>query len=363
MAARYINDDIMSKWEQAGIDMRTGKPTRAIDKDCSIKEDIKRQLRIIDEQDAVNRYTWYNLPCDVSSQELERMLYYKGQLCFFYFKDIDKFYFMPYALDGSIDFYGRYESIKPVPFADGTTDYEKAQVKNQAMLLSTLKLKVLYDIPLEEIDPFESCVLLHDYTKQLSQKTVSRQIIQDSLLDVMSDCIPFTRTALLNSTGVQGMQVTNADEYANVEAASRGINKAALDGKKWIPISAQLKLQELTGGTVAKGEEFMMAMQSLDNFRLSTYGLANGGLFEKQTYQNNAQTALNGNGQIGNPLQDGLSIRQRFCDIVNSVWGLGISCEISETASQMDLNMDGNLFDDKDQSGVPGDQQQEVEYD
>ena len=29
----------------------------------------------------LNRFQWYNLPLDISSQELERLLYYRGQLC------------------------------------------------------------------------------------------------------------------------------------------------------------------------------------------------------------------------------------------------------------------------------------------
>ena len=37
--------------------------------------DIKKFLRLVDEQ-----YTFYNLPADITSQELERMLYQKGQL-------------------------------------------------------------------------------------------------------------------------------------------------------------------------------------------------------------------------------------------------------------------------------------------
>ena len=97
----------------AGIDPKTGLPVKlASGTKCTLKNDIKKIVRIIDEQDAVNRYKWYNLPCNLSSQEVERLLYYKGQLCFFYFKELDEFYFMPYALDGTIDFYGRFNTIQ-----------------------------------------------------------------------------------------------------------------------------------------------------------------------------------------------------------------------------------------------------------
>ena len=112
--ARLINEDVVGLYNSAGINPVTGQPTRATDNRSSLKNDIRKQLRIIDEQDAVNRYVWYNLPCDLTGQELERMLYYKGQLAFFYFKDLDEFYFMPYALDGTIDFYGRFNTIHPV---------------------------------------------------------------------------------------------------------------------------------------------------------------------------------------------------------------------------------------------------------
>lgn len=357
--ARLINEDVVGLYNSAGINPVTGQPTRAENK-CSLKNDIRKQLRIIDEQDAVNRYVWYNLPCELTGQELERMLYYKGQLAFFYFKDLDQFYFMPYALDGTIDFYGRFNTIHPVPMAEGTDDDTKAIVAKQAALLSTIKLDVLYDVPLElDKSPENYCVLLHDYTKQLSQNILPRQQLQDGLLNVMSDMIPFMRTSLLNATGVSGMRVASEDDESNVKAANLTVDSAALNGQKWIPIIGNLEFQDLTQGSTAKGEEFLLAMQSLDNFRLSTYGLENGGLFEKKQYQNTMQTSLNGNGQVGNPLQDGLSIRQHFCDVVNSVFGVGISCEISEVATGSDFNQDGAFIDEQDQSGTMVGQQPE----
>ena len=348
----------------AGIDPKTGLPIKAVGSllGCGKKEDIKRCLRILDEQDAVNRYKWYNLPCSLSSQELERLIYYKGQLSFFYMPDIDEFYFMPYALDGGIDFYGRFNSIHPVPFAEGTSDEEKKRFAEQRNYLSTLKLKCIYDVNLEE--PTEelltkSCVLLHDYSKQMSQTIIPRQQLQDGLIDVMSDMVPFMRTALLNSTGVQGMRVATEDEQSNVEAASRTVNKAALDGQKYIAVVGGIDFQDLASGGVAKSEEFLLAMQGLDNLRLSWYGLENGGLFQKKSHMLQDEQNMNSSNSAL-VLQDGLAIRQHFCDIVNSIWGLGIWCDISETAAGMDMNGDGIMYDEQDQSGMmPGEQRPE----
>ena len=360
--ARYITQDVIGLYLQAGFDPKTGLPIKAQGDSpkCELKPAIKRQLRIIDEQDAVNRFIWYNLPLDISSQELERLLYYRGNLCFFYFDELKKFMVMPYALDGGIDFYGRFDTVHPVPFAQGNTEAEKRLYKAQADALSTKKLKVLYEVPIEPLkgNPGDYCVLLTDYTKQLSETIIPRAQLQDNLLDVMADCIPFMRTALLNSTGVQGMRVNSADEASNVAAANRSVDSAARNGNRWVAIEGATEFQELTDGATSKGEEFLMAMQSLDNFRLSTYGLENGGLFEKKQYQNTAQTMMNGSGQVGRPLQDSLTQRQHACDIINSVWLVGMSCELTETASGMDLNMDGMTADSQDQNGMHGEQPQ-----
>lgn len=345
---------------QAGIDPKTGLPRKMVNgADCNLKSGIKALLRILDEQNAVNRYTWYNLPCNITSQELERLLYYKGQLAFFYCEPLQQFYFMPYALDGTIDFYGRFNRIHPVPMANGTTEEEKKAYQSQMDYLSTLKLNVLYDVPLEPVDPYKSCVLVHDYTKQLSQTVISRQILQEPVLDVMSDCLPFMRTALQNATGVLGMKVNSQDEQSNVRAANDSINRAALVGQRYIPIIGNIDFQELAGNEVAKAEEFLLAMQSLDNFRLSLYGLDNGGLFQKKSHMLESEQAMNA-GHVKSVLEDGLAIRQHMCDIANAIWGIGISCEISESSIAMDMNMDGIAGDDFDQSGSEPGQQTEV---
>lgn len=353
----------------AGIDPKTGLPAKVTSENpCFLKENIKRLIRIQDEQDAVNRYTWYNLPDGLNGQMLERMIYYKGQLCFFYFKEMDKFYFMPYALDGGIDFYGRYTGVHPIPFSGGTTDEEKANAAKQMTILSAKKLKPTYDILtpeelLEEgLAAYDTrCVLLKDYTEQLAQTVTPRQMLNDAIIDVEAECIPFMRTALVRATGVKGMRVGNQDEQSNVQAANNSMLDAALTGKVNIPIVGSVDFQELNDGQVGKADEFMMALQSLDNFRLSTYGLENGGLFQKRERKLVSEQEMNaGGGSIGLIMQDGLSIRQRFCDIVNSIWGLGIWCDVSETVSGADKDMDGELSDQQDQSGtMGGDQPQE----
>ncbi len=332
--ARYYNEELFNLYESAGVDFKSGAPTRLKNDSNNLKPELKKMFRLIDEQDACNRFMWYNLPLDLSSLELERLLYYKGQLCFWYCKELDQFMITPYTLNEGLDFYGRYVYVTPIPIVD-----EKDQLyPRQKALLSTYKLKVIYGITgLDKLKEDENyCILLYDYTKQLAETIIPRRQIQEPLLDIMSDLLPYSKTALMNSTGVSGMRVNNADEYSNVEAASRSVDRAALTNKKWIPIEGSIDFQDLTTtGTANGAEPFLLMLQSLDNIRKSTYGIESGGIYDKKAYVNTTQAAIGGTGnQIGSPLQDGLSIRMDFCLLSNIVFGTAISVE----ATQLVLN-------------------------
>ena len=324
---------------QAGIDPKTGLPLKCSGSVPSeLVNNVKRQLNIVDLQDALNRYTWYNLPKGLTGNLIERILYYKGQGALFYMESNETFYFLPFALDGSIDVYGRFTGITFLPFNGATSDgEEKPWIQG---FKKTPRYEVMTDPEEATVENvLDSCVILRDYSQQISQTILPRSTVNDSILNVMAECIPLMRTALVNSTGINGMKVSNEDEQSNVKAASLAIQKAALNGEKWIPIVGQVEFQELVSGPTSKAEEFLLAMQSLDNYRLSLYGLDNGGLFQKRSHMLEAEQRMN-NGNSGIILQDGLYQRQEFCDIVNSWFGLSIYCEISETVNNIDVNGD-----------------------
>lgn len=337
----------------AGIDPKTGLPVKMGGGrlNCASKQDIKRQLRILDEQDAVNRFTWYNLPPELSGNLIEQILYYKGQGAFF--KLNDKFYFLPYTLAGSLDVYGRFTGITPLQYRGTTKDDEGKE------LIKGLVFDPRYEVALPEdyldynVDELEayinkSAVIVKDTTEQLSQTVIGRQILNDPLLDLMSECLPFMRTALLNSTGVTGVKVASQDEYSNVAAANHSIQNAALNGETFVPISGtqSLEFQTLTPGGVNQAEQFLQAMQSLDNYRLSLYGLDNGGIFQKRSHMLEAEQAMNA-GKSSLALTDSLNYRQRACLIANSIFGTNWWVDISESALGIDRNLDGEAAADE----------------
>lgn len=354
---------------QAGINPKTGLPLKMGGAESgALKGSVRQLLRVLDEQNAVNRYKWINLPVGLSSQELERLLYYRGQLAFFYLEELNQFYILPYALDGTLDAYGRFNTIHPLPIASGSKDKTVLeQEKTLANYLATKKFDVLYDVVLpeeliEKPDYYLNgcCVLLHDYTKQLSETIVPRQQMMDPLLSIMSNCIPFMNTALQNSTGVTGVKVQSEDESAQVMIASKSVQNAALDGEKWVPMQGGLNFQDLASGNITRPEDFLLAMQGLDNFRLSLHGLDNGGLFQKKSHMLEAEQEMNA-GNMSLILKDGLNIRQRFSDIVNSVWGTGTGCIPSEEVINADLNGDGLVATDNESESTGGTESNETE--
>ena len=346
--ARLVDPKILL---QAGINPKTGMPAKLGADDEYLQQGIKHVLRIQDEQDAITRYKWYNLPSGITSELLERILYYRGQGMFFYMDADEKFYFLPYTLAGSIDVYGRFTEVTPLPFNGPTKD------DKQNPWIVGLTKKPVYDEHEEiTLDTFmNGCVLLKDYTPQVSETNVSRQILNDPILEAMSEAFPFARTALIANTGIMGVRVDGEEDQTNVELASRSVTHAAKTGKPWIPIVGHVEMQELTASSAYNSEQYLMYMQSLDNFRRSLYGLENGGIFEKKAHILQSENAMNVR-KTQSALQNGLNLRQQFCMMVNMIWGLGIWCETSETAMG-DKDYNGVAEDNQDYNGVAEDDQ------
>lgn len=337
----------------AGIDPYTGLPLKLIGGDPEhMVEDAMRSFRLIDEQNALNRFNWINLPDGLSGNLLERILYYKGQGAFAFVEELGKFVFLPFTLaapkegDSGLDIYGRFKEIQLIQFMGST---EKAS----ALMLGT-PFKARYDIQLKEQkteDLTESAVILRDYSQQISQTVLPTQLRQEWILKLMAETTSYLRTKLIIGTGINGVRVNSADQIADVKDLANGVTEAAQKGLPYVGIAGGIELQGLeniNGGTM-RSEDYLMALQSLDNIRLSTYGLDNGGIFEKKAHITNDELAMNGS-SVGLVYQDALSRRQEFCDIVNSIWGLNIDCVPSENVIGTDLNGDGIIADEENAS-------------
>lgn len=320
---------------QAGINPETLLPSKFenyIDDD-GLVDSIKGVVSVIDRQDAVNRYEWYNLPKGITSELIERVIYYKGSAIFFYMAENNSFYFLPYGLAGDIDIYGRYLEVTPLPFAGPTATTDDSG--NSRPWIKGYTKKVIYEVPIDYIpDINKSCVILRDYVNGIEQNNQPRFKLNEGLVNLESQMIPFLRTALLGLTGISGLRVNSEDEQSNVRTAAQSVKQAALTGSCWIPVVGGLDFQNFDKPNIGDANQFLLSMQAIDNLRLSTLGLKNGGLFEKQgTILQSESDMANSNTDL--ILQDGLSIRQEFCNIVNKVFNLHIWCEAKEQQDEL----------------------------
>lgn len=339
---------------QAGINPKTLLPFKFenyIDDD-DLVDSIKGVVSVIDRQDAVNRYEWYNLPKGITSELIERVIYYKGSAIFFYMAENNSFYFLPYGLAGDIDIYGRYLEVTPLPFAGPTATTDDSG--NPRSWIKEYTKRVIYEVPIDYIpDINKSCVILRDYVNGIEQNNQPRFKLNEVLVNLESQMIPFLRTALLGLTGISGLRVNSEDEQSNVRAAAQSVKQAALTGSCWIPVVGGLDFQNFDKPNIGDANQFLLSMQAIDNLRLSTLGLKNGGLFEKQgTILQSESDMANSNTDL--ILQDGLSIRQEFCNIVNKVFNLHIWCEAKEQQDELlmgDNPDNNNQFENENNNG------------
>lgn len=342
---------------QAGINPKTGLPTNLNDSG-KLHGDLKRLLRIVDEQQAINRFEWEETGANLTSIELERLIYFKYTLVFFYLND--QFYYMPYALDGTIDFYGRFNSIHPVPYAFGLEDKGEAERKEnvsyklQSEELSRLRLTVVKNIKeaeefknLDEEELKKYCVIIRDYSPQISQSGIARWILNERVLDLEAECICLLKTALIVGSGVSGVRVNDADQQQQVNIASKTMEQNAINGNPWLAIVGSIEFQELTGSKLTPTSEFFMAFQSIDNLRLSTYGIENNGVYEKQAHILESENQLNSSNKTM-PQNDSYANRNNFVEIANTLFekllkGKKLSVKIGESIA----NTLGGMMQDR----------------
>lgn len=299
---------------------------------CDFKAEIKKNLRILDEQNAIHRYEWYGLPPGLDSELVERMLYYRGQLQFFYMESAGMMFMLPYAEIGVPDVYGRY--LRGGPLVFGGTNLKAPGGKDKAFITGFTR-EIVYSVPddpkeiLRLID--EGSVIVKDYTPQLPEKIIPRYTLMDGILDMMAECFPLARTSLISNSGVKGMRVPTPDAKDEVVSAANAVYESAMMGSPYVPMMGTTEFQELDGGAPLRVEDYLLDLQSLDNFRLSLHGLSSGGLFQKKSHMLEGEQEMN-ESRAKSALLDGLNQRQRFCDMVNAIWGIGLSVEISEAA-------------------------------
>lgn len=332
---------------QVGIDPKTGLPLKlGMGQRCNTKDDLKRLFRDQDKRLNVNMFEWYNTRLDIKSQEINKLLYYRGQLAYAYLADVEQFVLLPFAIDGNLDMYGRAKYIRLIPFVSSSEDSRMKPVEDY---LASKRFRVVNTLNIDELTPDEMkecAVILYDYTPHLSNKVIPQSVMNEVLIDLESEIHTFIRTAALNATGTRAIRISDADQTEVSNSANMSLIEAASRAELYVPVVGNVDWQELTSGT-SDIPGLLQIAQSIHNLRMSLNGLPSGGVYDKTQYVNNQQASLN-QGQVDSALvlQDKLTNREEFCNIVCSIWGIGIDCLPSENIVMADLDANNIMYDD-----------------
>lgn len=320
-----------------GIPVKGGKK-RVFAKD-PIMDKIGESFCNIDYQQYLTRFKWNNLPEGLDSELFERIMYYSGSAMFFYIKELDRFYFLPYAMSGEetqtgIDFYGRFNRIKPYSFngsTDGSGETKANGKKSSADLyLSTQIRDNIKDIPMVS-DPKEAkkiyengAVICWDHTPGLAYWADSRNRTARSYIKYMVKVLIQTKSALINASGFNLFAADGEQDSDLMQMQIDAINEDRENGQLAAVASKLLgNIENLQSNAPAAMQEFWASLQSVDNLRLKSMGIRNDGMQQKSQYQNIQEQTMD----INDSLQvywNAFMERIKFSAIVNSIWGLDI---------------------------------------
>lgn len=323
--------------QSLGIPVK-GKACRVFAAD-PIMNKIGESFATIDYQQFLTRFKWNNLPQGLDSELFERILYYSGSAMFFYIKELDKFYFLPYGMSGEgtetgIDFYGRFNRIKPYSF-NGSTDADGEKKSNGKKSTSDLYLSTqirdnIVDIPMVETEEearkiYENgAVICWDKSPGLAYYTTSRNRDARNYIKYMVKVLIQTKSALINSSGFNMFSADGEQDNDIMQLQIDSINKDREEGQLAAVVSKALgNIENLQSNAPAAMQDFWASLQSVDNLRLKSMGIRNDGMQQKSQYQNIQEQTMD----VNDALQvywNSFMERVKFAAIVNSIWGLDI---------------------------------------
>lgn len=303
-----------------------------------LQPSILNLLQIIDREDFCSRYELENLPSNLNltSNEIFRMLYYKYALAFA--KLGDSFYILPYTQVGQIDVYARTDYINLIPYTENEKEEKRYKEKSP---LSSYTFKIIHTEEDIKEDEELKAVIIKDYINGLNTNyDLPRYQVNSELLEIESFFIPYCRTALKLSTGVKMIAVNDADESEDVIQSLTKIDDCVLKGTPFIPVTRKSDFQDIGTTPTASVQDYFLAMQSVDNFRLATLGLSNGGLFQKQereTISEQATNTVNASARLQNNYEE----LKRTINLINKAFNLNINVKIKvdfQTEDNKEIN-------------------------
>lgn len=313
---------------------------------------IMKQQNMIE---TLERYMWINIPFGLTQDLIERLLFFRGKGVFYYNDKVDKFQFLPFALNGVIDEYGRFTRCNTLPFT-GVDDMDKERKnKNKTKKPQVLvyeNLDIVYDLPYNEEsfkiinDKKTVGIILNDNSLAISQQPIIRSNYVKPVLHMLSTLIQIINTAMYGAADHNVIRVENESEYESIKNQIDAINFDILKGRRFTPVVGTLPIEPIKTSNTFDLEGLFNTFNSLTNFLKSITGVANSGVFDKKAHLLQEEQKLNGSNS-DDIYYNGLRLRQEFCLMVQAYYGYPIWCESKRgmTEAQAENVIEGETDD------------------
>lgn len=299
-------------------------------------------LAIMTEQnktETLERYMWLNVPFGLTQDLIERVLFYRGKGVFYFNENVEKFQFLPFALNGLIDEYGRYLKCNTLPFTGMSETPKKG--KEKVLIPSVYEdLEIVYDLPYSE-EHFKKIregktvgIILNDSSLSISQQPIIRSNYVRPILHLCATLLQIINTAMFGCADHNLIQIQNESEFASINEQINAINNDILHGKRFTPIVDAIKIEPIKTNNTANLEGLFNTFNSLTNFLKSITGIANPGVFDKKAHLLQEEQALNGS-NADDVYYNGLRMRQEFCLMVQAYYNYPIWCESKRGMSEV----------------------------
>lgn len=292
---------------------------------------IMREQNMVE---TLERYMWTNIPFGLTQDLIERLLFFRGKGVLYFNDKVEKFQFLPFALNGVIDEYGRFTKCNTLPFT-GVDEEDAAKKKGGKKKMQTLvyeDLEIVYDLPYNE-ETFKMAkekktvgIILNDNSLAVSQQPIIRSNYVKPVLHMMATLMQIINTAMYGNADHSVLKVENESEFESINQQINAINFDILRGRRFTPVIGKLPIEPIKTSNTANLEGLFGTFNSLTNFLKSITGVANAGVFDKKAHLLQEEQKLNGSNS-DDIYYNGLRLRQEFCLMVQAYYNYPIWCE------------------------------------
>ena len=235
--------------------------------------DYTQVLQNLDHMQATSRYMWKNLPNNLTSYQLESLLYMSKGLCVFYSNNT--LYALPYTFSGTLNYYSYPTRVSPITLnGERITDKELVVAQNG------------------NINKNANCVLLFDRPPIYANNYIPQRVLSQELIETENEIIKRAQINLYNSTKKLMYGVDN-------EAQSK---QAKLDVESSLssdsPVTIYVKGDTYDGEMINTSipnetNTIMLYFQNINNLRVASLGLTGGMVMEKKERMTNSEVDSN----------------------------------------------------------------------